>query len=209
MTSFYDETVKCSVCGQDSEQYGLMSTNAFGSPDLDTRPPEMKRSTMDFWLQECPHCGYVASSLEKAINCEIGYLSSSEYKDFPASSPVSELAQRFVKKARIAAKGEDYLEAFWGYLHAAWASDDEEDETWQIELRKSAIQMMEKFNDEEMADNYRLIRVDLLRKTRQFERLLQEYENMRFEDELFNQILRFQILKAKDKDTATYTVIET
>lgn len=37
---------KCAVCGKESEQITLASTNTFGSPDLDLRPPEMKRSTM-------------------------------------------------------------------------------------------------------------------------------------------------------------------
>jgi endogenous inhibitor of DNA gyrase (YacG/DUF329 family) len=83
MTSYGSKTVKCSVCGQDSEQGIIMSTNSFGSMDLDMRPPEMERSSMDLWLQECPHCGYVANSLETPIGFALGreYLSTSDYNN--------------------------------------------------------------------------------------------------------------------------------
>ena len=36
--------VTCTVCSAKSEQTVIGSTNAFGAPDLDLRPPEMQRS---------------------------------------------------------------------------------------------------------------------------------------------------------------------
>ena len=122
-------TVICSVCGNESTEKGLLSTNTMGYMDLDTRPAEMQRSTMDYWINECPHCGYVACSLEEPLNCDKEYLSSSEYKNLTDTPPISELAQRFIRKARISAKKAEYVEACFDYLHAAWASDDEYDET--------------------------------------------------------------------------------
>jgi len=206
MTSFFPNTQKCSVCGKESEHPELKSTNAFGSSDLDTRPPEMQRSTMSFWVQKCPHCGYVASSLEEPIRFDKNYLTTSEYQNFPGRAPISDLARKFIHKARISIKERNYVEAFWDYLHAAWASDDENDETWQVELRMLAIEVMGNFCDQDMNDEYRVLRADLLRKTRQFERVVKEYEHARFENDLFNSIIQFQIIKAKNNDTATYTV---
>ena len=58
MTIIKDIETECSVCGETTEQPVLMSTNSWGYPDLDLRPPEMQRSTMHVWIQECPHCGY-------------------------------------------------------------------------------------------------------------------------------------------------------
>jgi hypothetical protein len=208
MTTVAHRSVKCSVCGKNSKHAVLASTNAFGSMDLDTRPPEMQRSTMSYWIMECPHCGYVASSLENPVHFEKKYLDTAEYKGFSGIPPVSELAQQFVHKARISMKQEHYVEAFWDYLHATWASDDAQDETWQAELRMFSLQMMEKFSDKDMEDHYRVLRADLLRKTRQFDLLMQEYANVRFENELLNKIVQFEILKAQEKDTATYTVDE-
>src|SRR5689334_17370242 len=66
MTSYYPRQVICSVCGTSSRQEVLTSTNCIGSPDLDLRPPQMKRSTMDRWLHECPNCGFVSGDLTKA-----------------------------------------------------------------------------------------------------------------------------------------------
>jgi len=214
LTFIANRTEKCLVCGQVSKQKFVASTNTFGgSPDLDFRPPESERSTMPYWVQECPHCGYVANSLSQLIGfvCDRAYLSSSEYNDFQGTPPVAELAIRFVKKARIATLKKDYIAAFGAYLSAAWASDDEDDEKWQFELRNLALQAMEKIREDQFSDDYRIIRVDLLRKTRQYERLLQEYEHMRFEKnkkDLFNNILQFQVFLAKYQCSATYTVEE-
>ena len=68
MTTFLQEKLTCVICGSTSKHEMLGSTNTYGSPDLDLRPPEMHRSTMDYWVQECPFCGYVYSSIEKNVN---------------------------------------------------------------------------------------------------------------------------------------------
>src|ERR1044072_678127 len=58
------QAFSCAQCGQESEHIVILSTNTFGTPDLDLRPARMKRDTMDCWVQECPHCRYVAQSLD-------------------------------------------------------------------------------------------------------------------------------------------------
>ena len=42
MTTIFDTQKKCATCGTPSVIYEVGSTNSFGSPDMDTRPPEMK-----------------------------------------------------------------------------------------------------------------------------------------------------------------------
>lgn len=54
MTTLYEAKAQCAVCGTESEYTGIGSTNSFGSPDLDTRPLKMKRSTIVDWIQRCP-----------------------------------------------------------------------------------------------------------------------------------------------------------
>ncbi len=44
MTTIYNKKITCCLCNKESEYRGIGSTNAFGSPDLDTRPPQMQRS---------------------------------------------------------------------------------------------------------------------------------------------------------------------
>lgn len=58
----------------------MTSTSTWGYPDLDLRPSEMQRSSMFAWLQECPHCGYVARDIEQThINVAPDFLKSEEY----------------------------------------------------------------------------------------------------------------------------------
>ena len=258
MSTYSTITVSCSVCGHDSEQTMICSTNTFGGMDFDMRPPEMKRSTMEHWIESCPECGYVAKSLSEPLLCDKAILESPEYTmpganrssssesiPSPPQPPKSYLADKFMRESQILAKSGKYKEAFFAYLeaglvpddahyhamtdkflrkaliseksgkymtafhdylHAAWASDDINDEAWMFEARKRALRVMEKFSDAEMNDNHCVIRADLLRKTRQFERLLREYSEARFDKNLLDRMVRFQIQLAEKKDTATYTI---
>ena len=74
----------CYVCGKMSEQMVLVSTNQFGYPDLDLRPPEMERSTMDWWIEECPHCGYVAPDLSEKTAITKEWLNNGQYISCPS-----------------------------------------------------------------------------------------------------------------------------
>ena len=51
-----------------------------------------------------------------------------------------------------------------------------------------------------------LVRADLLRRTGQFNVLIKEYENVTFSDDLLNDIVAFQIKKAKEESDGCYTV---
>src|SRR5882757_6393410 len=102
MTTFDERTVQCFCCDKTSSQQVLMSTNRFGSPDLDQRPPEMMRSTIGAWLQECPSCGYVAKDLQKGDAAERQLVSSEAYRALRAGPHVSRLSCRFLLGAALA-----------------------------------------------------------------------------------------------------------
>ena len=68
----------CYVCNLESDQTEISITNTFGSSDLDTRPAEMKRSTITHRVEKCPYCGYRNSSIQ--IPAENA--SRIEYSDF-------------------------------------------------------------------------------------------------------------------------------
>ena len=206
MTTLVDAEIACAVCGTKSTQHEISSTNQFGHMDLDTRPPEMRRSTMEFWVQECPKCGYVSENLQKKAPIERDFLSSEEYLGFEKQAPLSDLAKRFVREGRIAEKAGLPDEAFYDYLCAAWASDDQGDEYWQKEARLLSLKMLDTRNPNDRNDELTVLKADLLRKSGQFERLVSGYSDIHFEDELLNRIICFQIEKAEQKDVATYTV---
>ena len=68
MTRIRDVKLKCAVCGKNSQQKRLLSTNIQGFRDLDMRPPEMERSTIDTWVQRCPFCGYCAPEISELLS---------------------------------------------------------------------------------------------------------------------------------------------
>ena len=94
MTTMFKQKVRCSVCGEESEHLAIGSTNAFGSPDLDLRPPEMQRSTMPHWVQECPKCGYVACVISDKCPVSAEFLKSEEYLSCGRISFESRLAKK-------------------------------------------------------------------------------------------------------------------
>jgi len=203
---FYDEVI-CSVCGTEVEVSGLGSTNSFGSPDLDMRPPEMMRSTMVYWIDRCPNCGYVANDLTKPILVPEAFLKSEQYLSFGDHEPVSELGGFFIQRGRISSCAGDAESAMNDYLYAAWCADDTSDEYWSKQARLLSLEEMEKLGS--ITDETILAqKADLLRKTGQFEQLIAEYESKNFEDELIAKIIVFQLMKAEEQDTRTVTVDE-
>jgi hypothetical protein len=125
MTTIDSETVQCGVCGEDSEQVFIGSTNQFGYRDLDTRPPEMERSTMMYWLQECPNCGFVAPSLSEVPDGAKGIVNEADFRRLNTSDVYSGLIAVFMKHAYISDKLGSKEDKAWAYIRAAWAADDE------------------------------------------------------------------------------------
>lgn len=124
MTTLYKEKARCAVCGTETEYTCIGSTNAFGSPDLDTRPPERHRSTIFAWVQRCPECGYCGSDVSQAPSQAASVVSSPEYTRQLSDSTYPELANKFLCKALIDERSGDYAAAAWALIHAAWACDD-------------------------------------------------------------------------------------
>ena len=199
---------KCAVCGKESEQITLASTNTFGSPDLDLRPPEMKRSTMCWWIQECPHCGYISESIDDETDVDKDFLQSVEYISCSGKVFASELAQKFYKYYLINLLDENEEDAFYAVLHASWACDDAEDIDNAVYCRKLAIVEIEKLIKE--TDNPTLLvqKTDLLRRAGLFQLVINDYGNINFDDELLNQIIAFEIEKSVQEDMNCYTVAD-
>lgn len=202
-----DITEKCAVCGIESSQTILMSTNTFGgTPDLDLRPAEMMRSTMCWWIQECPHCGYVSGSLDDKPKVSPEWLKSESFASCGGRKFESELAKRFYKQYLINVEAQDEEGAFYAALHAAWACDDASDTENAIHCRKCALAELEKMHepDEELI----VVKTDLLRRTEQFDKLITEFEGLSFTNDLHNDIIAFQIEKAQQQDTRRYRIMD-
>lgn len=231
MTSLAKIENTCSVCGAVSKFMALRSTNSFGSPDLDLRPAPMKRDTMSYWYQECPKCGYISDNVSDPCKIEPEFLKSEEYLGCEGISFQSELAKKFYKEYLIKLKSHSDEKAFYAILHAAWACDDKKDFENSSLCRNKAIPLLTKLItdkrqviesiqkrvkffiskkkiEEQQADLDTLLvmKSDILRRSGNFEQLISEYRNVKFEQPLLDQILAFEIRKSEQQDTACYRV---
>ena len=200
--------------------YEIGSTNSFGSPDLDLRPPQMQRGTMGEWVQQCPACGYVSGKIDNDPGkVTKKWLKSKAYTHSDGIDFRSGLADQFYKFYKISILNDNTEKAFFALLHAAWACDDCEDTANAVRCRSMAVPLLNQVTEEltsgqgdpeeddsDKKDNLLLIKADLLRRSGQFETLLSEYASRHFENEIMNKVLAFQLAKASEKDTACYTV---
>ena len=142
MTTLFHEELTCALCGTKSEHTSVGSTNSLGSPDLDLRPPEMKRSTMPYWVQECPECGYAYSCIEEAASQADKTLYSDSYLAISAGPLNGSLAGRFLKASLVSEGASDTERAGNYALNAAWAADDGGDSDGAISYRIRASKLL-------------------------------------------------------------------
>jgi hypothetical protein len=124
MTTFASTTITCGACGHNFAHDDLSSTNRFGSMDLDLRPPEMERSTMQAWLQQCPNCGYSAVDASTFDPRHRAVLESPEYRQHLTNSGLPPLAAKFICAGLLAEAAGQLEEAGLSYLRSAWVMDD-------------------------------------------------------------------------------------
>lgn len=212
MSTIRFRTFRCSVCGKEYRFPVLTSTNTFGgSPDLDLRPPEMKRSTMPLWAQECPRCGFVSDRVSDTSSATRKYLRSRAYRHCDGIPFRSPLAERFYKKHRICLLDGKTEGAFFAVLNAAWACDDAEDEANAITCRRIAIELIVRMLHEADGEHETLIAMhaDLMRRAGLFDELIGQYAGVSFNEEILNRIIAFQLDRAKEKDKACYRISDT
>ena len=209
MTVIRNFNQTCAVCGQTSPQPVITSTSTWGYPDLDLRPAEMERSSMFAWLAECPHCGYVASNLENKLEAHPDILKTDAYLTCEGNDFKSDLSKRFYKHYLISKAEKDYGSEFFSLLHCAWTCDDNDDEL-AVKVRKLALQSIDKIEAESDAEkcNLEIIKLDLLRRTLQFDKVISEFKDVNMQEKIQNDIITFQIELALKKDSECHTVKE-
>ncbi len=208
MSTFGRVHRRCAVCGEESDQSTLYSTNAFGSPDLDLRPPEMRRSTMSVWLEECPACGYVAPDLEEPCTVERAYLESEEYRGCEGLALPSELAVRCYRGYLIRRREGNDRAAMNCVLWAAWACEDRYDTVLAPRCRSLAADLAAKILDaqEEKDSTLQLQHLDMLRRARRTTEAIRAGKRLRFEEPLLEKLRQFQLRRAAWDDYGRYTV---
>ena len=202
MTTLFQSEEKCGCCGKKVQVTRIGSTNAFGSPDLDLRPPEMQRSAMFCGMQYCPFCGYAAWELSEKIE------QTDELKRLLSEKiDLQDYVPRFERAAAIAVlKGTEPDEVNWLYLCAAWCADDLDDQAKAKSLRQKIL--ANTVLDGRMKPERLLQLLDIARRAgdKDFaEKLLALLSRKKLEPLLKN-IVQFQKLLLEKNDTAAYTV---
>jgi hypothetical protein len=212
MTTYFDTNETCAHCGTESEQTALGSTNAFGSSDLDLRPPEMKRSTMSTWVQVCPSCGYVAPNLATPVP-DRDVLTSTLYRDQLDDNRYPELARRFLAWSLLLAGTNPDL-AGQACLYAAWVCDDHGPAELAAACRSRAAEHIERgkpFPDTQQGVTRGAVLVDILRRAGRFAEAGKECEALlacTSARDILRQVLEFQQGLIARGDIAAHAVQE-
>lgn len=210
MSTFRSVSKMCPVCGTMSDHTVICSTNTFGSPDLDLRPPEMKRSTMAYWPEQCPECGFVAYDISKQTSVSRDWLSEKSYITCEGHNFSSSLAVKFYKIYLIAKETGNNADAFNALMSAAWACDDCDDYKNAVLCRNLLLTYFDNKikSNPQRADTLIVIKADVLRRAGFFDQVVAEYTDCSFSDEILTTICRFQVEKAKQRDTGCYRVAD-
>lgn len=207
MSTFRKIEITCSVCGEKSSFNVLMSTNSFGSPDLDLRPPEMQRSTMWLWVQKCPHCNYVNANISSKTSLPKEYFSSLEYLGCESLSMPNELADKFYKLYMIKRDSGNYDDAYSALLRCAWVCDDSRKKELSCLMREKMVKIYDKLSKKVKENENSVTQfADVLRRCGMFDTVIEKFADYEAKDEVIGKVIKFQVELAKNKDDKVYTV---
>ena len=216
MTTVLKEIIQCAVCGERSEHFTVGSTNTFGWMDLDTRPPEMMRSTINMWIMVCPSCGYCSMDISKCAEKSPELVRSPAYQRQLKNPQFPDTANAFLCSSLIKElAGQDAM-AGWDSIHAAWVCDDAGSDISARACRKKAVVLLQKAREKGQSfaaadGGSEALITDLLRRSGLFIKALkicnEGLRNHRT-DAIFLDLLRFQKTLILKKDTACHTVAE-
>lgn len=215
MTTFNEEKEQCSVCGAENEYSEIRSTNRYGLADLDTRPPEMMRSTIFAWVRRCQGCGYCASELSETCQEAEAVVNSKEYKDQLNDPIYPELANSFLCKAIVDQESGHFAAATWAFIRAAWACDDSDYFHQAVACRQKAVDMLliSEENGQQVAAQEGVsttIIVDLLRRSRKIDQARNVIAVQRggISDDIIARTLDFQTALLDRPDVSCHTIAE-
>jgi hypothetical protein len=215
MTKLYKKKHRCGLCGNVNDYIVVGSTSTFWSPDLDTRPSQLKRSTIIAWVKRCPECGYCASDITNAPFQARSVVHSSQYAQQLSEESNPELANSFLCKALIDQAVGNYATASWACIHAAWACDDAKKVKPARKCRSKALDMINKcitagYSVSEEDGEEIAIQVDLLRRASHIEEaknFITDKRNAITNGKMI-QILDFQYYLLTKSDESCHTIAE-
>lgn len=153
------------------------------------------------------YCGYIAENIDLGTVVTEAWLARVEFINANNIEFESELAKRCYKEYLINLEDENIYKAFAVILNAAWACDDAQDIGNAVLCRNLALDLIDELIEkEDDPSTLMLQKIDLLRRSNQFNKALGEFSDIFMDKDLLQDILDFQLEKAKNHDNACYTV---
>ncbi|MFT5453387.1 MAG: hypothetical protein ACI9N9_002894 [Enterobacterales bacterium] len=215
MTTINILNLECFFCGTISEHQDVGSTNCFGSCDLDTRPAEMERSTICYWIQRCPQCGYCAKDISEGVSHNKSIIQSAEYQKIVHKKSISKLASSFLAHSFEMKKVKDHSAAAWSAIHSAWVCDDRNSNASAKSSRLEAIRMIKMIDKDsngisDQAGASEGITIDLMRRAEQFDEALALANKALSDDieEMIKEVIRFEVQLIEKKDVSVHSASE-
>jgi len=214
-TSYGEVDKTCAICGKKDKYQVLISSNTMGSQDLDTRPPEMLRSTISHWVEKCSACGYCANDITKLLKHAKETISDSAYKTQLSNPNFPELANKFLCRMLIEDKAGEHKAAIYSAICAGWACDDANMASAASVARGFSIKRIldlnannEHYFTQKGGDE--LLISDMYRRNGEYEMASQSIaEGLKMEPEsIIKTILNFELALVEKKDTAIHKVSE-
>lgn len=216
MTTMYPRDIECACCGHRFDTMAIGSTNAFGSMDLDMRPPPMQRDTLAHDIEECPQCHAClprADTLPVGVNA--AWVREAAYLRLATDRKTPETPRRFLAYAHLAERAADGRAAAWAYRCAAWAFDDlgESHSSRASECRDGALGAIKRlhasdatFADDRATDE--ILCLDLLRRAGHFDEAGAAAKSLmtRVDVDVLRNIAMFQAERSEARDSACYQV---
>lgn len=213
MTQWLLEELECAICHKTSEHEQVDRIHLMGFKDLDTRPPEMLRSTLRVWVDECPHCGYCAQEMGEKHERAPDVIKRREYRATRNNPDLPRLVNRFLCWAMIQVATGDLRGGAWSTIHAAWACDDDGLQEQAKSMRVKAVVAYEQALEVGQATLQvgadQAVMVDLLRRASELERAKKVcVEALALEDltPKITEILEYQWVLISQRDLGRYSV---
>jgi hypothetical protein len=216
MTQLVPHEIPCAVCARTSQQTILAGAHPVEPPDFDTRPGELLRSSLRYWVMLCPHCGYAAGDLREADARAATLVRTPEYRQRLAAPDLPPEARRFAAYAFLLESFDLSADAGWASLHAAWMCDDENHPEAARLFRAAAIRLWKRgkaggqnFLDDHLQE-FALVS-DVLRRIGDFDAAREAcLEALSLDDipPVIDDLLRRQLTLIQQKETAAHSLRE-
>jgi hypothetical protein len=172
----------------------------------------MARSTMAYWVQTCPDCGYCAADIAKADSDISSIVRSRSYQLRLTAPYFPQLANRFLCQALIHEMSGSHLAAANVRIYAAWCCDDAALPEQATYCRSGAIESIEKAKRHKYIDrSFGMkpeVMIDLFRRSGRFAEASELLRSVIDEktDYLSLRVLRFQQRLIERQDTGGYNL---